>query len=161
MTNTKNQWAGHHVKRQESGLSCSFTGTKGPLIPQVGREPVVTRNVATGGKKNVVIFAQVENAANVVAGPVTAGVGISTKIEYFGPQGEFLGQITLSELAELPVVSIAAAGVDPVPATAVCRPWSPALLEPEREEYRHVATTEPTVIIAGRGMNKGEDAYLG
>ncbi len=45
-------------------------GTEGPLVAEIGREPVVTRKVAPRGEKDVVLFAQVDDAADIVAGPI-------------------------------------------------------------------------------------------
>ena len=131
-----------------------------PLITQVGRESVVPCNVTTCREKNVVIFAQVENATDVITGPVAPVVRIFTKIEDFSPQGEGLGDFTLPQPAQLPEVLVAPAWINPVTTSAISCPWPPALLSPDRKEQRHVAAPETAVAVARRYMHEGEDTNL-
>ena len=90
----------------------------------------------------MVIFAQVEDAADVVAGPVAPVVRIPAEIEDFRPKGERFDDFALDQPAELPEVPVAGAWIYPVTASTISRPWSPALLQPDWKEKRHMAISE-------------------
>ena len=110
-----------------------------PLVAEVGRELVVPQDVTACREEDMVVFTQVEDAADVVTGPVTSIVRILAKVEDFHSQGEGLGNFPLPQPAKLPKVIVARAWIDPVTASAVSCPWATAFLNPEREEQRYIS----------------------
>ena len=133
---------------------------EGPLITKIGRESVVPRNVTTCREENVVIFAQVKNTTDVITGLVAPVVRLFAEVKYFCSQGEGLADIALPQPTQLPEVFVPPAGIDPVSASAVGRPWAPALLSPDREEQLHVATPETALPVTSGQLHEGEGADL-
>ena len=127
----------------------------GPLVAEVSRESVVPCDVAPCREQDVVLLGHVEDTADVVAGPVTAVVGIPAEIEDLRTQRESLGDLPLSQPPQLPEVPVAAAGVDPASAPAIGRPSPRALLQPEREEHGGMAVSQAAIAVTS-GYLHGE-----
>ena len=108
----------------------------------------------------MVRFVRFENAAHPLPYPFVSIDSILAEVEYLRAQSNGICNVTLHKPAQLPIILVITAGIAPVAASPICRPWSAAFLNPYRKEERNKAISEVAIAVASRDMHNREDAHL-
>src|SRR6266404_3135982 len=106
----------------------------------------------------MMVLGEVEEAAEIEAGAISAADDIRGLMEDLAAQRELVGDLALDLPTREPEVLVARAGIDPVAAAAIGRPVAEALLHPERQEFARMACAEAAMSVAGRYLQHREDA---
>jgi len=106
------------------------------------------------------ICAEVEDTSDIIASLAAAVFRILAKGENLRPYCESIGYTSLHQPSYLIKVLVSLSGIDPVTATTIGRPRPPALLKPDREKERYMASPKASIGIAHRNVHDRKNSDL-
>ena len=90
-------------------------------------------NSSAGRKQQVIVFVKVVDATEIEACAIDASNGVGGLMEYFTPERQFFGDLSLEQPPHKPIILVAVIIVliDPIATAAIRSPIAKALLHPE------------------------------
>src|SRR5438477_3520606 len=108
----------------------------------------------------MIVLAQIVYRSQIKAGLALAVDGVRGLVKDFASDGQLIGDLALYGPADVPDVSIAVAGVDPVADASKRGPVVTAFLNPQRQEDAGVAGAQILTRITRRKIDRRIDCGL-
>src|SRR6516162_9634539 len=92
-------------------------------------------------------LAEIVDSASIYFGDWLASSLAGCFVKYFGTEDKTRGHFSLQLPAYVSPVMIIFAGVEPIPATSIGRPWTKTFLQPYREKYLNMSGAQTTLAV--------------